>query len=350
MTNSSVHVDRKKAIRFIEKFITEFPFPFQSVFDENFFVRIEKDLSGINNFLIEESKSFNWISQHINPFEINKNQTLDLIKLVLENKIKESYEGLDALMENTELQETLNLDENFFFRLRRGEDIFKSKMDLFHISLKERRNCKSFRFSMLGFPTLYLGDSIELCVSEIFGYNMPQGSFRASCFKNQKEINLLILQSPHELYNKLHDTKMNPFKDLGRFLKNLPITVACLYKTPAPYNFPFNPEYIMPQMLMNHISKNNKLFGIKYPSTKFPYSKDQKPVYNYAFPMKKSNNNGYCEELLGLFDWTEPILSNHHADIETLEYILKEKAKEIKIGTELEKFRNGFREALKTKI
>ena len=65
--------------------------------------------------------------------------------------------------------------------------------------------------------------------------------------------------------------------------------------------------------------------------------------------MKKSNNDGYCEELLGLFDWTEPILSNQYANIKTLECNLMEKAKEIKIGPELEKLRNGFGEGVKTK-
>lgn len=349
MTNSTSHIDRNDAIRFIEKFITEFPFPFQSVCEENFLVRIEKDLSEINNFLIKESKPFNWISKDVKLFEINKNQTLDLVKLSLENKFKESYEALNNLIANSNLQETLNLDQNFFFRLRKGEHIFNSKMDLFHISFKERRNCKSFRFSTLGLPTLYLGDSIELCVSEIFGFNKPQSSFQASCFRNQKEIRLISLKSPQEICNKLHDLGLNPYCDIEKFIKNLPITVACLYKTPAPHNFPFNPEYNVPQMLMNHVSKNDALFGIKYPSTKFPNSKDQNPVYNYAFPVKKPNSKGYCEKLLELFDWTEPILSNQYANLKTMEYNLKEKAKEIKIDTEFEKLRNAFGEGVKTK-
>lgn len=342
-TSGKIFNDLNNQKTFLLKFIKKFPFPLQSRSEEDFYQRLQNDLNEIELFLISESKSLSWICPFIQIFQENKNQTLKFVKTSLENKNDEANNAFEALMKNTKIQETLNLDQKSFFRIRPGESEFQSKMEIFHISFKERRNCKSNRFSTLGSPALYLGDSIELCVSEIFVINRSKSSFRVSCFRNQKEIKLLSIRSPQEIYNKLYDFGLNSLWTIKEFLENLPITIACLYKTPAPHNFHFNPEYIVPQMLMKHIFKESKLSGIKYPSTKFLYSIDQKPVYNYAFPAKKPNKDGYCDELLGLFDWTEPILSNQYPDIKTLEYNLKVKAKEIKIDDEFENRRNGYR-------
>lgn len=94
-----------------------------------------------------------------------------------------------------------------------------------------------------------------------------------------------------------------------RFFAFLPFSISCLFKTPPPHEHSYSPEYIVPQMLMNFIKKSNIYHGVRYPSTKFSYSSNIMPAFNYAFPVKDPDSDGFCRFLKEKFDWTDPILS-----------------------------------------
>lgn len=86
-----------------------------------------------------------------------------------------------------------------------------------------------------------------------------------------------------------------------------PIIFACSVEKKYPSG-KFHPEYIIPQMLLQWIAKEQKVDGIRYFSTKIvKYPNAPKVNSNFAFPVRKLNKDGYCNHLRKLFELTEPI-------------------------------------------
>ena len=93
---------------------------------------------------------------------------------------------------------------------------------------------------------------------------------------------------------------------LLRYLITFPLTIACSIKVKNPTGN-FKPEYIIPQLLLQYISRNDKIDGLKFLSTKVDYSKLYNiDAYNYVFPVKTIKKEGFCSVLSELFHSTEP--------------------------------------------
>ncbi|MCR9016430.1 RES family NAD+ phosphorylase [Aquiflexum gelatinilyticum] len=204
-----------------------------------------------------------------------------------------------------------SLDVKDFFRIRpltldKGKINSLIKEDMFHIKYQERRKCRNYRFSISGVPALYLGDTIELCEKEIF-YGMDVSQYYVSYFRNQDSFKVITIDFPESVLWGLRADNFIP--SALRFFAYLPFSVACLFRTAPPHNHSFNPEYIIPQLLMSFLKKNTEVDGVRFPSTKFPYNEKIKPSFNYAFPVKEPDEDGFCKNLKRIFDWTDPILS-----------------------------------------
>ena len=84
--------------------------------------------------------------------------------------------------------------------------------------------------------------------------------------------------------------------------------VACLCKAKEP-DVSFKPEYIISQLLLQYVSQEYvRMAGIQYPSTKIDYRNLQNiRPYNYVFPVKSNNREGFCNWLVRGFHLTMPI-------------------------------------------
>ena len=206
-----------------------------------------------------------------------------------------------------------------YYRTRMKEDKPFKELDLFHVPFDKRGSVTTKRYSIPGYPCLYLGKSIYVCWEEM--KRPALSDFATSAFKAQEEIELLDLR----LRKRMHSEE-----DCLAFLKMLPIILACsLSVTNEKDNF--KPEYILPQLLLHIIvvrnqnkqeseAKENKatrIGGIEYTSTvandDFEFvNKTSSSTYNLTdcivLPVRITDKTKtrYCTVLARQFHITKP--------------------------------------------
>ncbi|MDB5117020.1 MAG: hypothetical protein JWQ79_2512 [Mucilaginibacter sp.] len=91
-----------------------------------------------------------------------------------------------------------------------------------------------------------------------------------------------------------------------RFLLLYPLYVACTVKVLD--DGAFKAEYIIPQLLLQYVTGDELIKGIKFPSTKINKSNRFPDLvsHNYVFPVEKSQETGFCPTLSSYFDLTKP--------------------------------------------
>lgn len=348
---------RNPKIRFIEdleKFRNKFPFPFKSQNKEvDFLLSYNEVVEDILKFCDHE---FNWFSTNQNRVKSIFKEIHELVSEVIKSKLNGDDENglnnFNRLMEEyikpskkgkkrgLGLDEWNTFDQKNLFRIRahNGKSRVFCKNDLFHISLKNRRKCKNYRFSISGTPVLYLADSIELCENEVFN-DGEISKYYVSQFVSMDHFKLVTIDFPELAIWNLNQAR--PESTALRFFAYIPFTISCLFKTAPPHNHVFNPEYIIPQMLINHVRENKDIDGVRYPSTKYIYDSNTKPVFNYAFPIKEPDEkDGFCKNLKRIFDWTDPVFSE--IDYGKMNGNLSELAIKIEISDDLKKNRDDF--------
>lgn len=200
-----------------------------------------------------------------------------------------------------------------YYRMRTvdaGETMFE-EAEMFHIPFNLRGNVKTQRYSLPGFPCLYLSDSVETAWLE-----MGQPAFEYFCvskIKLSEDLQVLNLAFPYIEDEGLWDNNINDRK-ISDYIKNLPLIISCSIRVnESDKNNPFKAEYTIPQMIMLSIMKNKDIDGCMYSSTK-RHEKLQNKHINLALPAKVANVNetkqGYSSLLSGKFEITKPIKYN----------------------------------------
>lgn len=190
------------------------------------------------------------------------------------------------------------------FRLRENKPNRNFKhTEMFHIPFEEIKRSSNQRFSLSGFPSLYLGNSTYICWEELSRPSMEKSNF--SVFRNERDISMFDITQPFKIKSE---------EDLLRF----PLSIASSIKF-TDSEFPFKSEYLIPQAIFYSLlrfnkvdvkgnSKIHKLDGIMYMSpiisedTLFTHP-DQ--MYNYVFPVNNIKDSGFCTELKKLFNVSE---------------------------------------------
>jgi hypothetical protein len=193
-----------------------------------------------------------------------------------------------------------------FYRVRKNENKHFSKQDLFHVKYEYRHIVSTNRYSVPGFPALYVGDSAYVCWEEFNKYKLRDLWFIR--YSNTRKLNIIEIKRAEDFLLEMNKPKKGipEITFLLRYLITFPLTIACSIKVKHP-DGNFKPEYIIPQLLLQYISQNEEIDGIKFPSTKVDYSKlTDVDAYNYVFPVKEIKNTGFCNKLLDTFHSTEP--------------------------------------------
>jgi hypothetical protein len=215
------------------------------------------------------------------------------INMVLRNDLKDLY----AIIK----QKTYEVNESFY-RIRLSDKNFTfDKSELFHIPFQYRNKVSTQRYSIPGFPSLYLGRTVYICWEEL---NRPSiDKIQVVRLKNKKIINCLDLTPP------LNDCKN--LDELYKFFMTFPLIACCSVKV-FDSTDTFKPEYIIPQLLLQWVRNNDILDGIRYKSTHINSEvyKENSELINIVMPVKKTKNIGLCEELLSTFESTEVISWN----------------------------------------
>lgn len=205
-----------------------------------------------------------------------------------------------------------------WFRAR----IFDNKQDhtfkeMFHIPLNKREIVNTQRYSAPGYPCLYLGNTIYSCWEEMHRPRFDDIMF--SGFKVKQNFKVYDLRIPQRSC-----FEGDCFKQV---LQCMPLIIACMIQVKN-YNYPFKPEYIIPQLLIDTIICNNRKdwkdkhgpcdmpWGVIYTSTHiskdFPYGTEY--LENIALPaIKIDGDKNYCEVLASFFDVSDPLCYEYEA-------------------------------------
>lgn len=199
------------------------------------------------------------------------------------------------------MREILSHESFCAYRVKESSLWYRSRMvegrkrvleakEMFHVPFELVRKIGNNRFSISGYPCLYLSNTIWACWEEMKEPAMED--FCTSLVKPTKDIELLDLRFPNTAYNQF----------VENVLYTLPLIIACSVEVEYPED-PFKPEYIIPQIVMLALVNHEKYQGCSFTSTKkidnFDWPDDL--LCNIAMPVKGVNVKGLCPALVDSF-------------------------------------------------
>ena len=263
-----------------------------------------------------------------------KNVSLDIrdaiietLKLYLSGRPSAAYLKLDdavrthkQIFENIVTKQGMEYFICNMFRIRTVSSEHLKSIDMFHVPFKSRRKVSSNRYSIPGFPSLYLSSSLYTAWKELSTPKLD--TVVAVRVEFTKQVRVLDMgHPPHFLAATL--AKLKPSGMLFDLLKAMfilwPLQAAC---SVAVYDCssPFKPEYIVPQLVLQLLRDSafgDDIQGIRYFSMNYGQSEYSFQLgSNYVFPVQNTNADGHCEVLKELMLLTQP-LPWHVADLMT---------------------------------
>lgn len=186
--------------------------------------------------------------------------------------------------------------------MKRGKKLFNRK-EMFHIPDNHRENVSNQRFSVNGYPCLYLGKSVWDCWEELDEPYFDDICF--SAFKATEDIKLADLTLPtiEEIVNQGESIIY------FNLLSNLPLIISCSIKTQNE-SVSFKHEYIIPQLLMVDLINLKEYDGYLFSSTKqnVALEWDERYLHNVVLPVSTQfDEEGLCMKLKKKFIVTEPV-------------------------------------------
>jgi hypothetical protein len=229
------------------------------------------------------------------------------------DEVKDEIASCDIRAINTQL-----------FRIRLGK--FGERKDLFHIPFEEITKVKAYRYSIAGFPCLYMSGNIGGPQDKEMGLPLAwletdtPSKFSWSEFKfadtveSMKLVDLTV--SPFStafgrlgFYNRIIRNDITVKDEIVRFVVTYPLIAACSLVVMDKGKV-FSPEYIIPQMLLlwvHNKSNQNGYRGIKYFSCTRYEEARRYSAFNVVIPAQKNSPlNGYCPKLKEEFELIEP--------------------------------------------
>lgn len=224
-----------------------------------------------------------------------------------------------------------NDDPLNLFRVRNvQQNIQYSRSDIFHTPYNLRSKVASCRYSIAGYPSLYLGTSLELCIEESKKNSLSQFQIasRYKLVRNQRNHNTSIkvielAVKPQDFIRK-ENHEINNYNRVGRWLNELnlntdsvrsayilwyPLIAVCSYIRVSKADS-FAAEYIIPQLMMQWIRcqyEKDELFGVRYFSCASERASEM--GFNYVFPVSGARykvKSQYCAVLAKSFTLTVP--------------------------------------------
>lgn len=291
-----------------DKTVKEF---LQDYYDQ-FIIDYKGILESKDDTVFSKDVCFNAFHKALPMVEETIRHILEVLDYYDEGKMTKERNSFNALMDRIAGQLYIRIidskDEyrNLFYRIRNEK--CEERKDLFHIPLDKKHLIKAGRYSIQGFPCLYLSTYLTLCWFECgMPINFTYSAFRLSS-DEIKLINFgsspLELASWIDIQNKNGQSNDMIAATLIRYLITYPLQVACSIKV-ADHSVLFIEEYIIPQLLLLWVKENGKYDGILYKSSVNNDEVKKLGFFNVVLPAKRIKD-GYCEHLNDLFLVSEP--------------------------------------------
>jgi len=259
-----------------------------------------------------------------------------VLKIYLDGYPSEAYANFKDMAEGDPLFQDLNYSrlmridgDTPFFRSKKGHGLpytasggtngFSSAVtgrDMFHVPFEKRRTIGTNRYSIPGFPCIYLSDHLQTSWSECMSTSIEP--FYAICYRNHRPLylvdlvplNVIMEQNGGHVPDGLFSS-MTPEQALVNYILVYPIICAChskiSYIEAYSGEVKFKSEYIIPQLMMQWYRERKLLVdGIRYLSctaeSKFKGVTFDK--HNFVIPVDECLETGLCPSLLINFSAT----------------------------------------------
>ncbi len=207
--------------------------------------------------------------------------------------------------------------------------------EMFHVPFEKRRSIGTNRYSIPGFPCIYLSDHLQTSWSECMSTDSEP--FYAICYRNHRPLylidlvplNVIMEQNGGQVPDGLFSS-MTPEQALLNYALVYPIICACHSKINYMEAFSgevkFRSEYIIPQLLMQWYRERQLVVdGIRYLSctaeSKFTGITFDK--HNFVIPVDECLESGLCPSLLMNFSAT-PVYLYQNATRKSIEAMLND--------------------------
>lgn len=236
-------------------------------------------------------------------------------------------DGLGGLLKDNAYCSFLELRGERFYRMRVEQDNWVKrtvdKNGMFHIPFTLRGIVKTQRYSVPGFPCLYLGKHVEGCWEELGRPTLS--NCLISRFEQKKGMSIKVLDmripDEEEWFVDKEGGEIKPFSEIKDMVVLFPLIIACTFKTKS-QSATFKPEYIVPQLLLQYVKEygyiqnrlvkkdEREIYGVMYTSVQKPTREQddamQDNTYDNVVLPVIDIKDSYCSRLRDLFEWTEP--------------------------------------------
>lgn len=193
----------------------------------------------------------------------------------------------------------VEIKQERYYRMRAKMYLFDKK-EFYPLDNDKRYLCKPERFSVSGYPCLYVGYSEKVCLKEMG----TCGSIIDLTHNTDTPFRILDLTFEQDFQNEI------------LFVKTWPLIAACYMvpyycikrdKTCPPDNIAFKIEYVIPQFLTLFVKRNLiTVDGIRYYTVRDaklnPYARGVNDMRNIMFFCQSDNEEKY-NQLVNSFKW-----------------------------------------------
>jgi len=300
---------------------------------------ITQSSSNVGVLASQESKAINEISEFVGR----------ILYKYLEGNPVASYCIFEEMIDSASLaKELLMLDvikinkKTFFFRAQKNYNAIEpvlgshswsktaSPTDLFHTPFNKRKRVGTNRFSVPGYPCLYLSSELHASFREITQDAIIP--LDCICLENNRPLYIAdISPISKEIIQLCRDGKadFDVSNDLIKYAKIFPIIAACHTKIKYEYAYEnevkFKMEYIIPQLMLQWFQRYSTypIDGIKYLSCTSSNLIGE-PLYNFIFITHYSKGKIFCPKLSALFNASDVLTIGKPDGTKSIDAWLKE--------------------------
>jgi len=282
----------------------------------------ESYIKNYSDFIIQEFDDS--ICKDLKTSKERIKEQIDYSKSIIVKSISSFLKGnvFDAVNEIGSIfkyfdEKTISINHPLYRGRISNTNYLFNREDMFHIPLNKRNLVKNQRFSLSGFPCLYLGETTFSCWEELERPDYGMTNFVS--LKSNRDLRVLDLTYPYEITS---------IKDIVK----ISVIIACSLKTNKEDDF--KSEYILPQLILHRFIKqrnSNKsdsdgiayhsisLYNVKERIFQFQEdvaSKELNRYISYVIPVSDVDNKEnvkekyFCSQLVNLFNISESISSN----------------------------------------
>ena len=198
------------------------------------------------------------------------------------------------------------------YRARQFPDVpHNTARDMFHIPVDKRHLVETQRFSIPGFPCLYLGSTSLVCWNELG--RPPLEHFVAVRMEVASTLPVRVLNlglPPSALKRKLeaYPRMVDPTAAWARYVLLWPLIAGC--SVPVKHRqASFKPEYILPQLMLQWLTSHSDVVALGYTSNRLTATSCATISQNWVFPplSDEVDSFGHFHDLVDRFRVTEPL-------------------------------------------